>query len=166
MGSLIWSKDTGIKDTKKERLELSDTVESAVSKMSNRNPGAISVCLDMLKNGEGIDPSGMGGLGMLLYLDTLGIYGQRIWLLYKDVCHQDLTTMMAVLRGYQLGIVRENDILKAIENADSGNRGNNLDLPKILNDVRIQLGTFGGDGPAPSPVPSDDEDLRTLNIDD
>jgi len=39
------------------------------------------------KHCESIDPdSNFGGLGPLLLLDTLSIYGPRIWQLYKDVC--------------------------------------------------------------------------------
>ncbi|MCK9558696.1 MAG: hypothetical protein M0R50_11760 [Candidatus Cloacimonetes bacterium] len=162
MGSTVWS-NTSPDNAKKELLTLSDTMESAVVKMSKGNPGALNVCVSILKQGEEIDPQGMGGLGVLLYLDSLGIHGSNIWLLFKDVCHQNLVMMMAVLRGYQLGIVRENDILKAIENADSGNRGNNLDLPKILNDVRVSLGTFGGEGPTPTPSPMIEGD-RIINL--
>lgn len=85
------------------RIEGIDTMFDVVRKMSGGNPGALTVCMDILEQGETIDPDGaMGGLGVLLSLDTLGVYEHRIWMFYKDVCSEDLPTMLAVDRACQL----------------------------------------------------------------
>ena len=72
------------------RLTLDDTVMTSIMKLAEGNPGAMRVCSEIMKNGEKIDPQGMGGFGSLLSIDSLGIYGSRIWLLYKDICRENL----------------------------------------------------------------------------
>ncbi len=119
------------------RLDLTDTGMSAAIKLAEGNPGAISVIVGILKDGEWIDPVGMGGLGTMLMLDTFHIYGSRIWMLYKDVCGQDIIKTMAVIRACQLGIIRQHDLNSAID----GN--GKLDTDDLLNQVKERLGTFG-----------------------
>jgi hypothetical protein len=50
----------------------------------------------------------------LLWLDTLNIWDSDIWLLYKDICGQDLPTMLAVIRAWQMGKITEADIHSAL----------------------------------------------------
>ncbi len=119
------------------RLELTDTGTSAAIKLAEGNPGAISVIVGILKDGEWIDPVGMGGIGTLLMLDTFHIYGSRIWMLYKDVCGQDIIKTMAVIRACQLGIIREDALNSAIDGIGK------LDTDDLLNKVKERLGSFG-----------------------
>jgi len=124
----------------KTRIELSDTIQDIVVKLAEGNPGALSVCVQMLTETEKIDPDAiLKGLSGLLMLDTLGIYGSEIWILYKDVCGEDITDTIAILRGFQLGIVTENQLHYAIQN-----RGNGLDINDVLNQVKKQLPNFVG----------------------
>lgn len=107
-------------------------------KMSEVNPGALTVILKILADGSQIDPdSAMGGLGAILSLDSLGIYGSKIWMLYKDVCDCDLPRMLAVLRGWQLGFVKEPEIRHAVEN-----RGAGMSLEGICQKVAERLPKF------------------------
>lgn len=107
-------------------------------KMSEGNPDALHVCCRILKDGGQIDPdSALGGLGALLSMDTLGLYGPKIWMLYKDVCGQDMPKMLAVLRGHQLGFVTDEQIGVAIENYGEG-----LDLDKVCAQVAERLPAF------------------------
>ncbi len=120
------------------KIQLTDTAPDILVKMSEGNHGAVSVLIRMLKEGEAIDPqSFMGGLGAILGLDTHRIYGSKIWMLYKDVCGQDLVKMMAVLRACQLGKLTERAMLHAIDN-----RGEGLDLVEILETVKAELEEF------------------------
>jgi hypothetical protein len=105
----------------KTKIEMTDSLEDMMFKMSEGNPGALNVCLQMLQDGEQIDPdSAMGGLGAILSLDTLRLYGSKIWMLYKDVCEQDLSKMLAVLRGCQLGYVSGEQVRHAADNYSEG----------------------------------------------
>ena len=105
----------------KSKIELTDSIQDVLVKMSEGNPGALTVCLEILKHGEKIDPdNAMGGLGAILSLDTLQLYGAKIWMLYKDVCGKELPQMLAVLRGHQLGHVTDAQIHHAVENYGDG----------------------------------------------
>jgi hypothetical protein len=100
----------------KERLKLDDSVMDIVQKMSDGNPGAITVIMAVLSKGGGIDKADfMGGMGTVLSLDTHGIYGSRIWMLYKDVCNEHLPSMIGILRAYQLGFLKDADLDSLID---------------------------------------------------
>lgn len=99
-----------------ERIELGDSPQDAVVKMSDGNPGAINVMMSIILKGGAIDPKAfLGGLGVILSLDTHGIYGPDIWILFKDVCKQNIGHMLGVLRAVQLGIIPEST-MKAMMN--------------------------------------------------
>src|ERR1035437_2862116 len=103
------------------KLQLADTMQDVVFKMSEGNPGALTVCLNTLKKGGKIDPdNSMGGFGALMTLDSLGIYGSKIWMLYKDACNCHLPVMLAVLRGFQHGMLSKTQVFTAVENCGAG----------------------------------------------
>jgi hypothetical protein len=95
------------------RLNLDDTIETLVTKMSDGNPGAIQVCIEILAKSSKIDPQGIPLAG-IMYLDSMGIYGPNIWMLFKDVCRENIALMIAVLRSYQLGFITECNLKDAI----------------------------------------------------
>lgn len=122
------------------RLELTDTTQDVMVKMSEGNPGALSVCMQLLTETEKIDPDNpLGGLSGILALDTLGIYGADIWVLYKDVCGEEIIDTMAILRGFQLGFITRLQLSQALQN-----RGSGIDINDILNQVKDQLPNFVG----------------------
>ena len=124
-----------------ERIKLRDTVLDAIIKMSEDNPGAPRVCAEIIRDGGAIDPLAFGGGRLkLLSLDSLGIYGSRIWMLYKDVCGCDLTATLGMLRAHQLGFIKEEQLNHAIDNCGDG-----LDVNELVSKVKEQLGTFGVD---------------------
>jgi len=73
----------------KERIHLYDKAEDAVLKLSDGNPGALIVLIDLLKQ-----PS---GLLRILRLDAFGIYGQWIWIAYKDICKGNIDLLIEKL---------------------------------------------------------------------
>ena len=120
-----------------ERIQLTDTPQSAIKKLGGSNPGGLRVAVELFKNGAQIDPdSASGGFAALLDLDTLHIYESRIWMLYKDVCGEDLIKTHAILRGWQLGFVRDYEIQDAIDG------GKPLDADAILAQVKARLPRF------------------------
>ena len=70
------------------RLTMGDTWVDVAMKMSDGNPGALSVIVKFQK--EDLPEE---GIGYVMILDTLGIYGPDIWCLYKDVCDQNIHRM-------------------------------------------------------------------------
>jgi len=125
-----------------DRIELTDNSFSAIEKLSEGNPGAISVCVNLLKNTAHIDPdSAFGGLGSLLSLDSNRIYGSRIWMFYKDFCKENIAFVILSMRAHQLGIITSSQLDSAIDNYGAG-----IDLNDITEKVKEQLPKFNLEG--------------------
>lgn len=124
----------------KTRITLEMTAKDVPIAMGGGNPGALTVCMNIMKEGAKIDPRGLGGFGAILSMDTLGIYEHRIWMLYKDVCGQNLKKMMGVLRANQLGFVSAEILNKAIDN-----RGQGIDVDSLFDKVQERLPEFAKD---------------------
>jgi hypothetical protein len=78
-------------------------------------------------------------LGCLLLLDSFAIYGANIWLLFKDVCGQNIVHMIAVLRAVQLGLVDERTVHEAIDGTST------LSIDEVLSAVREVLPDFAAE---------------------
>lgn len=101
-----------------ERINLDDNMMSIVSKMSDGNPGAMNVIMEILKPNN-IDPdNALGGVGVILSLDSLGIYGSDIYILSNDICDRDLVKTLAVLRAWQLGFLNGDTLKDACSRQD------------------------------------------------
>ena len=123
---------------KEERLVYGMTLEAMVMAMTNGNPGAISVVVSLLRETETFDPDNtMGGLGILTSLDTAGVYGHRIWGLFKDVCGEDIGKTVGIIRAKQLGIINQAVLDHAIDNYGEG-----LDLDTIFAAVQELVPNF------------------------
>ncbi len=86
------------------RIKLQDSTMVAVVKMSDSNPGAMKALMEIVTKAKDIDKDDpMIGLSSVLMLDTLGIYGTDIYVLYSDICDRDLAKMLAIVRAVQLG---------------------------------------------------------------
>lgn len=120
------------------RLTFNDTMQDALVKISEGNPGALTVCVEMLTRGAEIDPQAIGGgLISMLMLDELEIYGSRIWMLYKDVCGENLSKVFVMMRSHQLGFINKNQLIHAIDNYGDG-----IDLDDLCNKVTERLEEF------------------------
>ena len=120
------------------RLNLEMTLSDCIAAVAGGNPGAISVCVQAIKNGAKIDPdSAFGGLAIIMDFDTYNITGERVWMLYKDVCRENLNDMMTVLRATQLGFVDIETVQHAIDN-----RGAGLDIVECRRMVKERLPRF------------------------
>jgi hypothetical protein len=121
-----------------ERIKYTDTMQDVIVNMSEGNPGAITVMIQMIKTAPKIDPqSALGPLGPLLNLDTLNIWGSRIWMFYKDVCNEDISKTIGILRGWQLGIISDSALNHAIDSYGEG-----LDVDASLKVVCERLPDF------------------------
>jgi len=104
------------------KITEQDTVEDAIIKMSEGNPGAISAMAQLLKK--------TGGVAFLTALDNLETYGPRIWMLYKDVCGQDIVKTMGVLAACEENMISEEEYNHAIDNYGDG-----LDVDEVMDRV-------------------------------
>lgn len=132
-----------------ERIRLEMSVLDVPKAMGGGNPGALTVCMQLLRNGERVDPDAFGGgLSSILMLDTLKIYESRIWMLYKDVCGQHLGKMIAVLRAHQLGKLAGVDT-KTLNHAID-HYGDGIDLDAVVKAVQSRLPNFNLEATATS----------------
>lgn len=122
-----------------ERIGLGDTPKDILVKMSEGNPGALSTLMQLMLKNEAIDPdSALAHVSAILFLDTLGIYGSNIYLLYNDICKRDFTSMVGVLRAVQLGILQRHILMMAING-----EGASIDVSGLLEEVKKRLPRFG-----------------------
>ena len=68
----------------REPVNLSDSTQELFVKMSEGNPGALNVLMELLKRD---DPA---ALMTLLSLDDMNMRGPQIWVGYKDHCESDI----------------------------------------------------------------------------
>jgi hypothetical protein len=109
-----------------------------VMALSEGNPGAVRVLMELYDAEKTMDPdSAWGGFGPGFGLDNLDIYGSKIWILYKDVCSQNIEATLAVLRAHQLGILSEGRIKSAIDGLLV------IDVPGTILKVKEELPAFG-----------------------
>jgi len=108
----------GGKEETMTRIKGNETIKGVVAKMAEGNPGAITVMMGILREEKGMGP--LGPLGVLLDLDTLGLYGSDIWILYKDLCGENLVLMLGVMRAYQMGLVSAEVIRTSVKSGKVG----------------------------------------------
>jgi hypothetical protein len=118
-----------------EIINLNDTMMDVALKMSEGNPGAVTVVIQLLSSKHDPD-SWCGGFGNLMSLDTHGIYGSNIWVLYKDVCAQNILNVVTVLRAIQLGFYTEKDLWRCIDTSTP------LDVQELYGLVKRELPMF------------------------
>lgn len=127
---------------KEVRIKLHDTPITAIAKMSDGNPGAMTAMMELIANGEKIDPdSFMGGLGNILSLDTNGIYGTDIYVLFNDICDRNVARMISVLRAVQLGFLDSSKLADACSRQDYSGK-DMIDVIAFYQQVKEQLPNF------------------------
>lgn len=106
-----------------ERIQLTDSVGDAFVKLAEGNPGALTAMMQMFKAIPTVDPDNIfGGLGVLMSLDTFGIYGTDIYVLFSDICDRDAAKTIAVLRATQLGLFNNVKLADACHRQDHSGR--------------------------------------------
>lgn len=121
----------------KSRIELNDSVTSATMKLAEGNPGAITAMIELIKNSHIDKDSAWGQFGPLMALDTLEIYGPKIWQLWKDVCKMEPLKVYTVFRAHQYGLITKADVLYAVDN------GRIFNFEGLLAKLQEQLPNFG-----------------------
>ena len=113
------------------RITLNMSVIEAVCALVDGHPGAMDVCVRMVKEAPTICPSwGKMGFLPLIQLDSEGLYGPSIWVLYKDLCESKIDRTWALLCASQMGLVCNGQTLKWMT-GDGGTR--------VTNDLREYL---------------------------
>ena len=125
------------------RIQLTDNGISAITKMSEGNPGAMRVLFEMVQlQSNEIDPDAfMGGMEKILSLDTLEIYGSAIYVLHNDICERNMVKTFAVLRAHQLGFLNGNLLKDACHRQDRSGK-EMINVEELYTKVRDRLPNF------------------------
>ena len=98
------------------RITLNDDLMTIVTKLSDGNPGAVNALIDLFTSEPVVDPESVWqGYGPLMALDNLSIYGDKIWILYKDNCNQNARDVVMLLRANQLGFLTDERFIFAVD---------------------------------------------------
>lgn len=87
---------------KRGSIEMNENVMEIVAKMSEGNPGALSIMMEILKE----DPE--MGIMQLLFLDDMNIWGTQIWYGYKYYCDSDIKKFIECIK------IRDPEMVKII----------------------------------------------------
>lgn len=124
------------------RLKLDDNFLSAMLKMVDGNPGAMTAMMEIEGKDAKIDPdAAMSGFGPLLALDSMGIYGTDIYVLWSDICGKETNKMLAVLRAVQLGYLSSDILRDACSRQDYSGR-ELVDVESLYSQVCERLPNF------------------------
>jgi hypothetical protein len=123
--------------------DLNLTMMDTLVLLADGNPGAARVMCMIVKDAPIIDPDAIGGGFMkILMLDTFEIYGPRIWMLFKDVCKQNLNHMIGLMRCVQMGLLSQAELNHAIDNYGEG-----IDITALMLELKINLPRFQIEAP-------------------
>ncbi len=124
-----------------ERMHGNMTMWEAIRAIAGEHYGASLACKEINERGGDIDPDGfIGGFGILMALDSMNIWDERIHILWNDVCESDTVKLVALLRAQQLGQLA-GVTLEAINRAID-DRNANFDHEAILVAVKERLPNF------------------------
>lgn len=125
-----------------ERLSLNDSLQTAAAKLCEGNPGAMSAIVNMSAIAPEVDPQNFAGsFGPLMHLDSCGIYGSGIYVLWNDLCNCDSKLAIAVLRATQLGIVNKDTLREGCLKHDRSIK-TMIDPNEVYQQVKSRLSLF------------------------
>lgn len=111
--------------------------------MSDGNPGAVQCLGEVMAKGAEIDPENMlGGLGAVLSLDSYGIYGSPIYVLWSDQCKRDTREFLMLLRAVQLGFLSRYELKDVSDDQTGHNRLTPEHMDKLNEQVMSELDEF------------------------
>ena len=112
------------------RITIEDTVQSAIIKISEGNPGALTCMMELLEDRMGYN--------FMLMLDSLEIYGEKIYMLWNDCCDRDITRMKLIIKNWQQGYITMEEIHEHI----SGGYGKPFDNVKSQEEIDKEIDDF------------------------
>ncbi|MCK5021298.1 MAG: hypothetical protein KAS32_30080 [Candidatus Peribacteraceae bacterium] len=119
-----------------ERIAFTDSIADMIIKLSGGNPGAVMVCTNLSIHEDKIDmASAFGPISSMLSLDSCGIWEERIWMLFKDVCGGKLAKLVGTLRACQLGFMSGEELDRMIDGEETTEH-----LDSYLHQVKERLG--------------------------
>ena len=89
------------------KYEPGDSTIDLMVKMSEGNPGALMFCSELMKFGT-------LGVVTILNLDDIGLYGDRLYMLWNDCCGRSAEKAIRVGKARNFGKPSNQDILDRV----------------------------------------------------
>jgi len=115
-------------------LELRDNTVNIIKKMGKGNPGAMSVLIKLLQSKDVVTRKNTT-TDYILDMDRLGIYGENIWILYKDLCSERLNVLMAILYAQRTGNLDTTQLLTHIEGIQKYKDHTPIDVDAVIDEI-------------------------------
>jgi len=129
-------------ETHVQRLDIEKSMKENMMLMVGGNPGSMVALVDMVNSTIDVDAEGMRGLSHLMNLDSLGIYDDKIWHLYSDICKRDVNSAVTLLRASQLGLIDRTLLVEACSRPDRTG-AEMFNIPNIYKLVKEYLPNYG-----------------------
>jgi hypothetical protein len=120
-----------------QRIGPSASLVDAISDLSEMHEGAITALVNIANSTPKIDP-GIPSILVLLEVDRLGLYGERVHRFYSDFCKGSDLAAHTALRATQTGMVKEDILHHAIDN-----QGEGIDLCVLFTQVKSKTMQVG-----------------------
>lgn len=91
------------------KLQLTDSTIEILDKMSEGNPGAISILTTLLFK-ETTEELVDSVMHIILPLDTLGVYGSKLYMLWTDACDKNTDKVKKVIELWRTGKLTKEEI--------------------------------------------------------
>lgn len=120
------------------RIEFDDDFKTIILKLSDGNPGAITALAKVSSEYVKIDPqSANADFSPLFDMDYLGFYGSDIWILFKNICGEDVLKFIVLMRSIQMGLLDGTKVQEAVENEVG-----DFDFVELLAKLQNKLNKF------------------------
>lgn len=91
------------------KIQLTDDTMEILYKMSEGNPGAISILTKLLSK-ETTQELVDSIINVILPLDTLGVYGSKLYMLWVDACDNNTDKVKKVIELWRNGKLTKEEI--------------------------------------------------------
>lgn len=107
------------------RFCLEDSIKTTFIKFANGNIGAFTALMELRNS---ISPSYQYCcLGNdMATLDKMGLYEDKLYMLWNDCCNRDINKMKLILEKYREGAITDKDIEERIKNVGYGKKFDDL----------------------------------------
>ena len=99
------------------KLELSDSFDKIMIKLSEGNPGALNVLFEIMKENNN---DLLKSIPIFIMIDSMELYGSYLYMLWNDCCNKDIHKTIKVIDLYKRGEIGQPTLNERIRNVGRG----------------------------------------------
>lgn len=98
------------------KINLNDTAEDVIVKLSEGNPGALTTLVELVNSYKDF----FEVVPDYLTIDTMGLYGSQLYMLWNDCCNRNIEKVKQIIKLYREGKITSRDIDERVKNVGYG----------------------------------------------